>query len=156
MHLELIAFLAGLISSTAAIPQIFRMRRTRKTGGVSTFMFCMKNCSNTLWLLFGILSGTYSIIFWNVISTTLCTTVIVMKYKILRDKARAEAEVIKRNNIIAMPIYVAVDNLKAELEKPVPPRPALRLVYSRPKEVQQDLPLEMPQDISSGAPAPQA
>jgi MtN3 and saliva related transmembrane protein len=151
MHLELIAFLAGLISSTAAIPQILRMKRTRKTSGVSTFMFCMKNCSNTLWLLFGILSGTYSIIFWNIISTTLCTTVIIMKYRILREKALAEAEVIKKNNIISMPIYMAVDNLKAEEEKPTPPRPALRLVYSRPKEIQQNLPLELP----DSAPAPQ-
>ena len=154
MHLELIAFLAGLISSTAAIPQLIRMKRTRKTGGVSTFMFCMKNCSNTLWLLFGILSGTYSIIFWNIISTSLCTAVIVMKYRILREKARAEADVINKNNIISMPIYVAVDNLKAEEEKPVPARPALRLVYSRPKEVQQSLPLDLPTEASN--PAPQA
>lgn len=153
MHLELIAFLAGLISSTAAIPQILRMKRTRKTSGISTPMFCMKNCSNTLWLLFGILSGTYSIIFWNIISTTLCTTVIVMKYRILREKAQQEAEVIRKNNIIAMPIYVAVDNLKAEEEKPQPPRPHLKLVYSRPREVQQDLPLEL---SDSASPAPQS
>ena len=42
MHLEIIAFIAGLISSTAAIPQIMHMIKTRKTGAVSNYMFGMK------------------------------------------------------------------------------------------------------------------
>ena len=135
MHLELIAFLAGLISSTAAIPQIVRMLRTRKTSGISTFMFCMKNCSNSLWVLFGIYSMTYSIIFWNVISLILCTTVIVMKYKILRDKAKMA----KPANVIRL----AVNNTKEEPAYIEPKRPALVLAYSRPNEFQHSLPLEM-------------
>jgi len=140
MHLEIIAFFAGLISSTAAIPQIVRMIRTKKTSGVSTFMFCMKNCSNSLWVLFGIYSMTYSIIFWNVISFTLCTTVIVMKYRILREKERRKQA---NSGQLIRPMFVAVDNTLSEPIQIIKHKaPIVKLVYSRPAE--QNLPEQMP------------
>jgi hypothetical protein len=89
---------------------------------------------------------TYSIIFWNVVSLALCSTVIIMKYKILRDKAKKRQE----NNVV----FLAVNN---SAEQPIyiePKKPAIRLVYSRPREVQQILPLVMPSEASS--PIPQA
>ena len=147
MELEIIAFLAGLISSTAAIPQIVRMIRTRKTGSVSTVMFCMKNCSNSLWLAFGIYSGTYSIIFWNIISLALCTTVIVMKYKIQKEKALKKQDT-------ANVIRLAVNNLPATKE-PIyfaTHKPKMKLVYSRPNEVQASLDLRMPESASNNNP----
>lgn len=132
MHLEIIAFFAGLISSTAAIPQIVRMIRTKKTSGVSTFMFCMKNCSNLLWMLFGIYSMTYSIIFWQVISFTLCTTVIIMKYKILQEKERNKQA---NSGQLIRPMFVAVDNTKSEPIQIIKHKaPVVKLVYSRPAE----------------------
>ena len=155
MHLELIAFLAGLISSTAAIPQIWTLIKTRDTKGISGFMFGMKNCSCTLWVVFGVVSGTYSIVLWNAISLALCSTVVIMKYRILKQNAKT-SQPIEKSNII--PLHVAVDNSEEyELEDELyiePQKPAIRLVYSRPREVQSILPLDMPETASS--PSPQA
>lgn len=154
MHLELIAFLAGLISSTAAIPQIVRMIRTRKTSGVSTFMFLMKNCSCSLWVLFGIYSMTYSIIFWNVISLALCTTVLVMKYRIQRDKAKKQ-----KDNHNVVPMFLAIDNTsEPDREAYIAPKPAITLVYSRPKgeEVPAQQIMEPQPQAEQQSPAPQA
>lgn len=127
MYLELIAFLAGLISSTAAIPQILNMIRTKNTDGISGFMFGMKNCSCSLWIVFGFMSDTYSMVFWNAISLALCTTVVVMKYVILSNKAK----LIKENNIV--PMFLAIDNTDEEDREPaiIQPKPVVRLVYSR-------------------------
>lgn len=128
MHLEVIAFAAGLISSTAAVPQIVRMIRTRKTSAVSTYMFAMKNMSNSLWIAFGIYSGVFFVVFWNVISLLLCTTVIVMKYRIIAQKKNEHT---KMANVTE--IRKVVDNtisVPAFPEMIMPKRPALKLVYS--------------------------
>ena len=129
MHLEIIAFLAGLISSTAAIPQIHHMLKTKKTGAVSTFMFCMKNVSNSLWVVFGFAAGVYSVVFWNLISFGLCTTVIVMKHKIVKQK---EAEKLAKANAASLPQIhdrKAIQSIHADAI--ASKRPALRLVYSK-------------------------
>ena len=128
MHLELVAFIAGLISSTAAIPQLYRMIKHKKAGSVSTFMFCMKNCSNSLWIVFGLMSGVFFVVFWNVISLILCTTVIVMKYKILREREQHNHQ----KPAAAMPIFTIVNTLPETVL--IPKKPALKLVYSAPKE----------------------
>lgn len=132
MHLELVAFIAGLISSTAAIPQLYRMIKYKKAGSVSTFMFCMKNCSNSLWIVFGVMSGVFFVVFWNVISLILCTSVIIMKYKILREREQSKTEKLA----LVVPIYTVMDNTLREPEiELAPKRPALKLVYCAPREV---------------------
>jgi MtN3 and saliva related transmembrane protein len=133
MHLEIIAFFAGLISSTAAIPQIYHMIKTRKTGAVSTFMFAMKNVSNSLWVAFGFATGVYSVIFWNIISFCLCSTVIIMKHRIIKQKElekaiKHEAEKLAHQHEAHKFIEHAVHSKESQYY--IPKRPGLRLVYS--------------------------
>lgn len=133
MHLEIIAFIAGLISSTAAIPQIVRMIRTRKTGAVSTYMFGMKVVSSSLWVAFGFATSVYSVIFWNVISLGLCATVIVMKRKIVKQKEleralKHEAEKLAHHDIHH---FATKNHYKQDAQYYIPKRPSLKLVYSR-------------------------
>ncbi len=149
MQLEVIAFAAGLISSTAAIPQIVRMIRTRKTGAVSYYMFGMKVCSSLLWVGFGFMTMVYSVIFWNLISAVLCTTVIMMKLRITSQKAAREAarvvairKVVDNSSIKARPETVQETNARIIAQKlAFRKKPELRLIYSKPAEQQMSLDL---------------
>jgi hypothetical protein len=99
--------------------------------GVSTYMFCMKNSSNLLWVAFGLISGTYAIVFWNLVSATLSASVLILKWKYKNNvKAQKAAELIY---LVPSPMpELYFDDIEPEVLKSEASKPKIRLVVSNP------------------------
>ena len=78
---DLIGSLAAFLTTTAFIPQVWQIWRTRHTKGLSLGMYIAFTCGVALWLLYGILLGSWPIIIANSITVCLAGAVLVMKIR---------------------------------------------------------------------------
>ncbi|TDS12023.1 MtN3 and saliva related transmembrane protein [Maribacter caenipelagi] len=80
---EIIGILAGVFTTVAAVPQIFRAWKTKKVDDVSPKMFLVLTIGVLLWTLYGIMKQDAPIIITNGISTLLNITmlVLILKFK---------------------------------------------------------------------------
>jgi MtN3 and saliva related transmembrane protein len=77
----LLGLLAGLLTTTAFIPQVLRTWRTRSANDLSTGMFVVFCSGVTLWLIYGILTRDLPVIIANAITLMLALTILIMKFK---------------------------------------------------------------------------
>lgn len=78
---DLIGSLAATLTTTAFIPQVWQIWRTRHTKDISLGMYIAFTCGVALWLLYGILLGSWPIIIANSITVCLAGAVLVMKIR---------------------------------------------------------------------------
>lgn len=80
---EIIGTLAGIFTTIAAVPQIFRAWKTKKVDDVSPKMFLVLTIGVSLWTVYGIMKQDAPIIITNGISTLLNITmlVLILKFK---------------------------------------------------------------------------
>ena len=76
---ELIGFAAGFFTAFSTVPQSLKIIRTQKSGDVSSGTYGMLLISYILWLVYGLVQGALSIIFWNIIGVVLGLTILVLK-----------------------------------------------------------------------------
>jgi len=76
---EIIGLCAGALTAFSSVPQTYRIIKLKKADSVSLTTYMMLNGSCILWLTYGIIQGSLSIVFWNVISIMLTGTVIALK-----------------------------------------------------------------------------
>ena len=72
---------AATLTTTAFIPQAWRVWRTRHTTDISLGMYALFTLGVTLWLAYGIRLESWPIIIANSITLLLAGTVLVMKLK---------------------------------------------------------------------------
>jgi MtN3 and saliva related transmembrane protein len=78
---DLIGSLAATLTTTAFIPQVWQIWRTRHTKDISLGMYIAFTCGVALWLLYGVLLGSWPIIIANSITVCLAGAVLVMKIR---------------------------------------------------------------------------
>ena len=78
---ELIGLIAALITSIGFLPQIIKGFKTKKLDDVSYFMPIVLAIGMTLWLIYGILISSISIIAANIFSISCSISLIIMKKK---------------------------------------------------------------------------
>jgi MtN3 and saliva related transmembrane protein len=78
---DLIGSFAAVLTTTAFIPQVWQIWRTRHTKDISLGMYIAFTCGVALWLLYGILLGSWPIIIANSITVCLAGAVLVMKVR---------------------------------------------------------------------------
>ena len=80
---EIIGTLAGIFTTIAAVPQIFRAWKTKKVDDVSPKMFLVLTIGVSLWTVYGIMKQDAPIIITNGISTLLNITMLflILKFK---------------------------------------------------------------------------
>ncbi len=80
---ELIGILAGLFTTTAAIPQIVKAWKSQEVEDVSPWMFVVLILGVLLWTVYGTIKVDYPIIITNGLSTILNSTmlVLILKYR---------------------------------------------------------------------------
>lgn len=78
---DLIGSLAATLTTTAFIPQAWQIWRTRHTKDISLGMYIAFTCGVALWLLYGILLGSWPIIVANSITVCLAGAVLAMKIR---------------------------------------------------------------------------
>lgn len=72
---------AAILTTTAFIPQVWQIWRTRHTADISLGMYSLFTLGVALWLSYGILLLSWPIIIANAITLLLAGAVLVMKLR---------------------------------------------------------------------------
>ena len=78
--IEALGLFAACLTTSSFLPQAIRIWRTRSARDVSLAMYLMMSAGNSLWLAYGVLIGSVSMIFAN--ATCLLMVVSVLGLKI--------------------------------------------------------------------------
>ena len=79
--INIIGISAGLCTTIAFVPQVVKVAKTKKTDGISLWMYIIFIIGIFLWLIYGILIKSYEIILANTITFPLAIYVLVYVIK---------------------------------------------------------------------------
>lgn len=79
--LDWIGSIAAMLTTTAFIPQAWKVWRTRHTHDISLGMYAIFTSGVTMWLVYGWLLGSWPIIIANCITFLLAGAVLIMKIR---------------------------------------------------------------------------
>jgi MtN3 and saliva related transmembrane protein len=81
MNIEWLGFAAAVLTTFSFIPQAIMTIRTRDTRGISRGMYSMFTVGVVLWLVYGISLGSWPMIFANVVTLALASTILALKLR---------------------------------------------------------------------------
>lgn len=81
INADIIGSVAATLTTTAFIPQAWKVWRTRHTADISLGMYALFTTGVALWLSYGILLKSWPIIIANCVTLLLAGTVLAMKLK---------------------------------------------------------------------------
>ena len=79
--IDSIGLVAGLLTTTAFIPQVLKIYRTKSGKDISARMFSLFSAGIVLWLVYGILLHSLPLILSNVVTLILSLTIIALKFR---------------------------------------------------------------------------
>lgn len=79
--IESIGLLAAFLTTTAFVPQVVRVMRTRDTRAISLWMYLLFSTGVAMWLVYGVLLGLWPVILANGITLVLALMVIAFKLR---------------------------------------------------------------------------
>lgn len=77
--LEILGLAAGCCTTLSFLPQVLHTWKTRSVEDISLRMYLLFCLGLTLWLVYGVLIDSFSIIFANVATLALAIPVLIMK-----------------------------------------------------------------------------
>ena len=89
--IDAIGLAAGLLTTTAFIPQVLKIYRTKSGKDISARMFSLFSAGIVLWLIYGILLQSLPLILSNVVTLALSLTIIALKIR-YRERPRGEEQ----------------------------------------------------------------
>lgn len=78
---EWIGSIAAFCTTIAFLPQVFLIWKTKKTEGISLAMYLIFSSGLALWIVYGVMCGSYPLICANTITLALALIVIALKLK---------------------------------------------------------------------------
>lgn len=81
MNLMIIGLIAGFLTTTATLPQILKVLKSKETKDISLIMYTMLSLGIATWLIYGFLINDIPLVAWNIIGFILSSTVIALKIK---------------------------------------------------------------------------
>tara|TARA_B100000900_G_C20302802_1_gene602891 strand:- start:431 stop:691 length:261 start_codon:yes stop_codon:yes gene_type:complete len=78
---EIIGLSAAFLTTSAFIPQVYKIYKKKNADGISLTMYIILLSGVILWLIYGILIGSLSIILANSITAILQLSIILLKLK---------------------------------------------------------------------------
>ena len=78
---ESIGIMAAILTTSAFIPQVYKIYKEKKAQGVSLTMYLIMFVGVLLWLVYGVLIGSIAIIVANSVTAVLQLFVIIFKLK---------------------------------------------------------------------------
>ena len=78
---ESIGIIAAILTTSAFIPQVYKIYKENKAQGVSLTMYLIMFVGVLLWLVYGVLIGSIAIILANSVTAVLQLLVIIFKLK---------------------------------------------------------------------------
>lgn len=97
---ETIGYIAGLCTTFSAIPQIIKCYKSKSAKDLSYITLGMVETGLLLWITYGALDKNYPIVVWNVVSTAINTTLIVMKSRYDKLENKPQQPSIERLKLI--------------------------------------------------------
>jgi len=88
MNIEIVGIAAGVLSCTTFLPQVFKTYKTKSANDVSFLMFLIAAVSTSLWLIYGILIDSFSLIFTNIVVVILSLVMLFLKIKYSRKNSK--------------------------------------------------------------------
>jgi MtN3 and saliva related transmembrane protein len=79
--LDLIGYAAALCTTSAYIPQVLRVWRTRSTHDISLKMFIVLVTGISLWLVYGFLTSDWPLAAANSVTLMLASTILYFKIR---------------------------------------------------------------------------
>lgn len=83
---QIMGLVAGVLTTIAFVPQVWRVWRTRSARDISMGMYLIFTTGVAGWLAYGILLGEWPIILANAVTFVLSGAVIAMKLRFDREK----------------------------------------------------------------------
>jgi len=87
MNSEVIGIIAGAFSCTTFLPQVVKTWKSKSTKDVSLNMFLIATLGTTLWLIYGIMINSISIIGTNIVVLFFSVTMLFLIFKNREKKA---------------------------------------------------------------------
>jgi MtN3 and saliva related transmembrane protein len=81
MNLEWFGFAAAALTTVSFIPQAVMTIRTRDTRSISRGMYAMFTVGVALWLVYGVMLGSWPMIFANTLTLILAATILALKLR---------------------------------------------------------------------------
>ena len=78
---EVIGLSAAFLTTSAFIPQVYKIYKEKKAEGISLTMYLILFIGVILWFVYGILIGSLSIIIANGVTALLQLSIIIFKLK---------------------------------------------------------------------------
>jgi MtN3 and saliva related transmembrane protein len=78
-------FAAGVLTTIAFVPQVYRIVKTRSAHDISWLMFSIFSVGIALWLWYGLRVGALPLIVANTVTLTLAVTILYLKWRYGRD-----------------------------------------------------------------------
>jgi MtN3 and saliva related transmembrane protein len=79
--IEALGLVAACLTTSSFLPQAIRIWRTRSARDVSLAMYVMMAAGNSLWLAYGVLIGSVSMIFANATCLLMVVSVLALKVR---------------------------------------------------------------------------
>lgn len=79
--IDSIGLAAGLLTTTAFIPQVWKIYRTKSGKDISARMFSLFSAGIVLWLVYGVLLQSLPLILSNAVTLVLSLTIIGLKLR---------------------------------------------------------------------------
>ena len=83
--IEIIGLLAGLVGVIAWIPQIYRIWIKKRADGISLPTFLVITTALILWLIYGILINSLSLIVSNIFTLIMILSVLIGAWKVQQE-----------------------------------------------------------------------
>jgi MtN3 and saliva related transmembrane protein len=81
MNSELIGVIAGTCTTASFVPQVWRIWKTRSTKDISLLMYLVFTTGVGLWLIYGLMIGSPSVVASNAITFFLAICILAMKVR---------------------------------------------------------------------------
>ncbi|MGY8946263.1 MAG: SemiSWEET transporter [Flavobacteriales bacterium] len=82
-NIELIGFIAAILTTVAFVPQVYKVYQTKSVSGMSLTMYLIFFCGVLLWLVYGLIINSLPMIIGNTITVVLTSIIL---YFLLKSK----------------------------------------------------------------------
>jgi MtN3 and saliva related transmembrane protein len=114
--IEALGLLAACLTTSSFLPQAIRIWRTRSARDVSLVMYVMMCAGNSLWLAYGVLIGSISMIFANATCLLMVVSVLALKVRDMMQPNRL-LEIVAAEAAVGAPGHPVNSNEAPETAK---------------------------------------
>ncbi len=79
--ITVMGLIAGICTTSAFLPQVVKIFRTRKTEDISLFMYIIMTTGILLWIIYGSLNGDIPLVLANGITFIFASSILVLKLR---------------------------------------------------------------------------